>query len=420
MTTTIQTFLNKPVVDTKAIAMTPVVLLQNNEETPGVSSPRKRALLVSNAPTLSPVKTTNGYIDELVTYMTAILLESIKSNLNQAEVLKLQNSTADLFTKLGEINLQHAQENMQKTENESPLIKILTGVAAGLMMLGGLLTANPALVISGVILVVMTDSPAGSELNKALSKLPLGLKILAEVGIALALAVVSCGASGMISAGTSTAETTASTVAEEAGSNAACDGESAAENAATEASENNSNFWSNAGKLGFKSVGHVVSTTFSQGMSVGLSSDLVLAILKALEAAGVNIGKKNEELISAIGGALFSIGAGICSAQGATSAVLKSNAGNAVRGISTVGGVLSSGTGIYSGVNKVKASEVLMEKADIDASQTVNTSLATLSNAMIKQDNQAGKALFDTYAEINSRWSSYNEPGLTVARDLAG
>jgi hypothetical protein len=419
--TRIETVLNQPFVESKRDDDHPV-LLGDKEESSSLTLAKKAKMLTLDAPKLNKLPpVTSGYINELATYMMAILLESIKSNLNQSDVLKLQNSMANLFTKMAELNLQKAQDTAEKLQNESPLIKILSGVAAALMMLGGILTANPSLVIGALILVVMTDTPAGSELNKALSHLPTGLKILAEAGIALALAVVSCGASGMISAGTTAAETVAETGAEEAGVDAAADGaEGAAADStdgAAQTTENSEGFWSRAGKLGFKSAGHVAATTVAQGMSVGLTPDLVRQLLKAIGVSD----EKALSLVSTIMGALISLGAGIgTSVANAAEGTTAANIGAAVQGIRIVGGVMQGGTGIYSGVNQIKASEIMQKKADIDSAQAVCSSLSTLTNGMIKQDNQAAKALFDVYAAMNSRWGAYNEPGLAAARDLAG
>ncbi len=204
-------------------------------------------LLSTASPVLDaskPGSPAGGYLDILSQYMQVIVLAAIQIVANNGKVGQLQSQIAGIGVNAMKQAVTDASQQLGKLmaaisqqAHASSWQKILGIIASALLVAIGVITSNPGLVLMGVFMLTMTLSGGQAALNKALSGLGLGNKIMAEIAIDIGVAIATAGIGALLVAPEAVAAGAATAATEAAVDSAAEVSSSVAEDASLSAAE---------------------------------------------------------------------------------------------------------------------------------------------------------------------------------------
>jgi hypothetical protein len=410
-----------------------------------------KELLTTQAPGLktapqAKAPTNQGYLQALAEYMTGMLDAGVKLAQDQTRLGQTETNAANASAKMAQAQADQIKEKwkeydaeMEKMKHASFWTKIGMSIAGALMAAIGAVTLNPEIVLMGALTIGMANG--GSQaLNSALglNNLPLGLKILAEVGIAAVLAGVTCGMSGVSSALSTGTEATVEAASEAAANAGAEAAEEAADGAASSVAENeNQSFGSQVFEKGFMGGrfrgANFVSNMAAMSMLANPFTDLTVAAIRGLRAAGVRISENAEELSSQIVGAvlgiLVTLGTSLCSSAGEqlggaklAQAVGEKNMSRVVTTLRTLTKLAMGGAGvggIFTGKALLEQADTLRELGNAQNTLALAQGLQSFLSQTIASTQTITNTIGQAYADINSRWGSF-VAGYATAAEILG
>jgi hypothetical protein len=410
--------------------------------------------MTSQAPRLivQPVNNntpSSDYVDILIAYMSSVLNLSVKLANAQAQISQMQTANSQGFVVGAKAaaekavqDLEAAIEAAEKQSHESKWQQILGYVGAGLMAAIALITVQPELFLMATLMTVDMMTGLSDKLNDAIansmSNVPSWLKpeltIITKVAIALAMAAVVGGLSGLARAA---AEKAIGAAVAEGAAAAGAAADAGAANVAA-AVRNDESFLDSVIKNGFKNgkgpagYGQLLSTTVQMTMIVNPFTDMFQSMLSAIPSSV--LGDATKKLLAKIFGSitalLMMLAAGKFSGVAGEAnyvdifAQKMGQAGfntlkystYALLSLSTMAqGVL----GIYIGQAMAAQSDATKDLGIAQSLQIIYSGLTTQINQLIQQSQAASKAVNDTIASINERWDSYVEP-YRLSADIAG
>ncbi len=403
---------------------------------------RKRPQMTVQAPRLTQRA---DFEDSLVAYMTSVLNLSVALANDQTQVITAQTNAsqgmvagAKAASDQAVQDLQKAEADAAKQQQESKWQKILGWLGAGIMCLIGVITDQPELCIMGALMMVDSQMGLSDKLDTYLSAhcSTLG-KIFAKIGIAIAMAVVVGGVCGMFRAAVEKLATTA-----------AADGES---------------FLSRAFQFGFKNgkaiggYGQFISTSAQMSLVVNPYADMLQPFMQGM-IDGLNyVVKFLNELPKIVGQKTLSIGdislddaekktlakvlgmitalvlvvyagkyTGLAGSSGLADVLVERLGQKGFSFIQFICGMGLSGAqvgqgvfGILQGVAGQDQADATRDNAIMQSLQVIYTSCITQISQMTQQIQASGKAVNDTIGDMNSRWDEYVAP-YRISAELAG
>ena len=420
-------------------------------------------LLTKQAPTLVPASSSpsgdtgapkkmslQDYMNEILAAM--VMLQSYAAQLDTA-----QNNTADSFVQLSIAQANKAKDDYQKYEkaveaakHRSWWQKLCGYIVGAVLSIVGAITCNPGLIIAGTLSIVMTATGASDKISQFLQNHIhlLGVRILAEIGIGVAMAVCLCGLSAAMEAGFELA------LPEAAGAAA----ESSAEDSGVEMSNLGANGAGENGAAGTAETSN--STNSSQDFLTNVKSkmtkwtflasfaqstlvvnpfiDLSAAFIEMINAIAKRkvISDSAKEEASEIAGTILAVAAAFGSVLISSSA---SESQGLIDVLAEAKGPLAAerfksfilyplqygvrpGFGIAGGVMGVKAGQAQFTQASVlddlgvtQGAQSILQSMIDMAGAMINQTQDGFKGVADAYSMINNRWENYVAPYITSA-----
>ena len=352
------------------------------------ASVKSQGLVSTQAPTLtsgSSSTTQGGYLSQLVQYMQIIVLAAAQLVKNNSQVSQFQSQVGGSAISLMKNQEQQAVTNnnklqaaLEKQRHESFWERIGSAIAGALLCIIGAVTGNFELCVVSGFMLAMTFSGGSQALSNALSSLPLGAKIAAEVGIALGAAVCLAGGSALLGAQFA-AEAAPAVVAEEAAVQGGVQANAVGEAAANAAEENaaeavepaaepaggapaadaapnanpNAEPQAEAAKVKNSTYAkQLAGITLQTTLAVNPFTDISAAFIKLLRDMGATISTESATLASEISGMVMAIVAGI--AGGA----LSSSAASEITAVDGANGVASLATRIEAKLGSAVYSQV--------------------------------------------------------------
>lgn len=420
-------------------AETPVV---NDQGTEAPSSKGKRVQLTSQSPRLKGPAA--SYEQILLDYMQSVLNVTIETASNQSKIQYAQtglNQSAVTGAKAAADEamkqLQAAEAAQAAAQKKSWWQQLLGQIASGLMMVIGVITSNPELLIMGALM--LTDSLTGlsSKLNDYLETHcdgPVGA-LFAKIGVALAMAVVVGGLSGLLRAGVEELASTATAAAEDAASCAAS-AASKAESAAADAAAQPKSFGDKVLEYGFENgkgpggYGQFISTAAQMTMFANPFTDMMQLLLQKSK-----LSDSDKKLVAEVMGTAMAMilalttGKYLAGSEGESGigAKLVDVLGQKGVGALTFGLKMSAaGVGIGGAACGVKAAEALEAQGDAMAAlgraqglQQFFRYISLQIEQMVSQSQANGKSLNDMFAAMNDRWAAYVSPYQMAAQVMA-
>lgn len=408
-----------------------------------------KGLLTKQAPLLTtPAPSTGGgsqmgYLQALFEYMTGLLDSGIQLAQDQTKVGQTETTAANASTKMAQAKADEIKKEweeyyaaLEKAKHASFWTKIGMSIAGALMTAIGCLAMNPQIALMGAMTIAMANG--GSEVMDKLFKLnslPLGLKILAEVGIAVVLAAVTCGVSGVGSA-LSAGAGTAATEATEAATNAAAEavaasaeesaeaGASAAARAGGAAAENQS-FASKVFEEGFMAGrfrgANFIANASAMSLFANPFTDITVAGIRGLRKAGAHISDSDEaiasQVVGMIVGLVLAMGTSLCSSAGSqlggtklSQYVGEKAVSNALSFFRLMTGLTMAGTGVagvVGGKATLDQASALDQLGKAQKDLSVYRGEQSILSQAISSTQTTTKIVGDAYADINNRWGSF-------------
>ena len=428
---------------------------------------------------------------DMVSYMTAILIASVDQAQSQSKVSDDTNTMSQNMVTLSQQEVQKAQKELadeiarehesfwQKLghafaaighlfmlANPATLLALLASggkdalknqwgdftsnmgqagavfqdLVSAVMILGGAATGNIGLVVMGTAMFAMSASGGQNDLDNAVDSLAkkigggLGVKILLDLAVAVAEAVVLGGISSVVSAGAEAVSADSAEAAGKAGGDAAgaaAGASVAAGGAASVATAEESSALEKfinalkkrlADALTKAGMKQLLAKSIMTAGTTGLWSDLVRSTMLIADAAGAKTGKDKEDEVAAIGGAVLGMAATLGSAaletgESGASALMKrlekslgekpvqalTNSFKAFRALVTL---LAAGQDIQTGVNELAQADSIDRLAKAQSAQNLYADLIQVIDSMIASNTTTGNAIHSDFAAINNRWDS--------------
>lgn len=381
----------------------------NGEQIQGKQSEVRSSgrLMTTQAPSLVPAKSSdNGdYLDQLVKLMNELLEALVEMNGSQSKLNNSQNAVGNSMVKLAKAQQKKAEKDLKELERKIEeakhnglLGKIFGGIAAGLMIVIGVILADPALAVMGGMMMAMSVGGGQEALDKKLENLSPALKALVLVGIAVGAAIVTGGLAGGINGLLS---------------------ETAEESASQVAAQSASSRFASGAKESF-AAGTVIGNTAQMTLVFNPYTPLVTAIVEKKS-------KKNAKLIGQIVGEIVAIISAIIGGKVKPDSTSLANRSLNATGKKVVGAAPQAlvkflmgselGANFTVGWFGRKQGEAIKGQADViremgstQGSLTVYQTLLTWVGTIAKQTLKSFQAISDEFATMNSRWNSFVEP----------
>lgn len=420
---------------------------RKRDDVPSEASTAKRAgvQLTSQAPRLKSGD--KSYEQQLIAYMTSVLEMTVQAAMNQTKISEDQTDMSQGSVTASKAAAQNAIQQLQaaqaaaaEAQKKSWWQQLLGQIAAGLMIIIGVLTSNPELAIMGALMLVDSATGLSSKLNDYLESHcggPVGA-LFAKIAVAVAMAVVVGGFSGLLRAGVQELAGTATAAAEDAASgaaSAASKADSAAADAADGAAQPKS-FGDKVLEYGFKNgkgpggYGQLISTTAQMTMFANPFTDII-----QLSVQSSNLSDADKKLVAEVVGTAMAMivalvtGKFYAGTEGMPSigSKLISVLGHQGVGAFTFGlKMAAAGTQIGSGACGIEAGEALEKQANAigalanaEGLEQLCKNLSVQISKMIAQSQANGKSLNDMYAMMNDRWSNFIAPYQMVTQVMA-
>jgi len=451
-------------------AQTAAMALADEELIQTSSKKRKSGpMLVSRVNAQPKASQADGdYMAKLAAYMTAVLIVSTEVAKNQSQMSQNMTQDSQAFVaaskqQVDEVGkaVEAQQQAIEQAANKSWLQRVISAVVGAVLTLVGALTLQPELMVMGVTMLVMTAIPMNSNgdtlmsmLNSKLASSGSIARIFEDIGIAVGMAIVTCGASGGLSAAMGGEEAAVEGVAEAGSEEAAEAGAADAVGGAEEAVGNEAAAAesSQASSFAGKALKAAVSKFRSQLAQMTLVANPFTDIAKAAGASDANAGyigmscAISMNIASAVKGAYNGIEAATNAGKITENmslinklkvgffyeestanmmAKLEKNLGPSgtkiYKGIisflkiSNTALMLAGGTfGVQAGEKTLIASDRLRDMGAIQAAQVIYTNLIGMMNGSVQDLQGTASALNENLAMMNSRWDAYVAPYQTA------